>query len=51
MKSSTLCKNAKHKHQEKHSNNYLSQPTKSTNARMELERKNNGGGQPMTPGY
>jgi len=49
MESSTLCKDAKQEHQEKCSNPSISNPTKATNARMELERKNNGGGQPMTP--
>jgi hypothetical protein len=44
MESSTLCKNAKQEHKRKCSN-----PTKATNAMEELERKNKGGGQPMTP--
>jgi hypothetical protein len=49
MESSTLCRDAKQEHKEKCSNSCLSDPTKATNAIEELERKNNGGGQPMTP--
>jgi hypothetical protein len=49
MESSTLCKNAKQEHKRKCSNPSLSIPTKATNAMEELERKNKGGGQPMTP--
>jgi hypothetical protein len=48
MKSSTLCKDAKQEHKEKCSNPSLSNSTKATNAIEELERKNKGGGQPMT---
>jgi hypothetical protein len=46
MEISTL--NAKPEHQE-FSNISLPNLTKETNARMGLERKNNGGGQLMTP--
>jgi hypothetical protein len=49
MKSSTLCKDAKQEHKGKCSNPSLSRLTKATNAIEELERKNNGGGKPMTP--
>jgi hypothetical protein len=49
MESSTLCKDAKQEHKGKCSNPSLSNPTKATNAMEELERKSNGGGQPMTP--
>jgi hypothetical protein len=49
MESSTLCKDAKQEHKGKCSNPSLSIPTKATNAMEELERKNKGGGQPMTP--
>jgi hypothetical protein len=49
MKSSILCKDAKQEHKGKCSNPSLSILTKATNAMEELERKNNGGGQPMTP--
>jgi hypothetical protein len=49
MDSSTLCKDAKQEHKGKCSNLSLSNPTKATNAMKELERKNKGGGQPMTP--
>jgi hypothetical protein len=49
MERSTRCKDAKQEHKEKCSNTSLSNPTKATNAMEELERKNNGGGQPMTP--
>jgi hypothetical protein len=49
MKSSTLCRDAKQEHKGKCSNPCLSNPNKATNAIEELERKNNGGGQPMTP--
>jgi hypothetical protein len=48
MESSTLCKDAKQEHKRKCSNHFLSNPTKATNAMGELERKNKGGGQPMT---
>jgi hypothetical protein len=48
MESSTLCKDAKQEHKGKCSNPSLSNPTKATNA-MELERKNKGGVQPVTP--
>ena len=44
-----LCKNAKQEHQEMCSNPSLSNPTKATNAKEELERKNYGGNQLMTP--
>jgi hypothetical protein len=49
MESSTLCKDAKQEHKEKSSNPSPSNPTKATNAMEELERKNKGRGQPMTP--
>jgi hypothetical protein len=49
MESSTLCKDAKEEYKGKCSNPSLSNSTKATNAMEELERKNNGGGQPMTP--
>jgi hypothetical protein len=49
MEISTLCKDAKQEHKEKYSNPSLSNPTKATNAMKELERKNKGGGQPITP--
>jgi hypothetical protein len=49
MESSTLCKDAKQEHKGKCSNPSLLNPTKATNAMEELERKNKGGGQPMTP--
>jgi hypothetical protein len=49
MESSTLCKDAKTEHKGKCSNPSLPNPTKATNAMEELERKNKGGGQPMTP--
>jgi hypothetical protein len=49
MESSTLCKDAKQEHKGKCSNPSLSRLTKATNAMEELERKNNGEGQPMTP--
>jgi hypothetical protein len=49
MESSKLCKDAKQEHKGKCSNPSLSNPTKATNAMKELERKNKGGGQPMTP--
>jgi hypothetical protein len=49
MESSTLSKDAKQEHKGKFSNPSLSNPTKATNAMEELERKNNGGVQPMTP--
>jgi hypothetical protein len=49
MESSTLCKDAKQEHKGKCANPSLSNPTKATNAMEELERKNKGGGQPMTP--
>jgi hypothetical protein len=49
MESSTLCKDAKQEHKGKCSNPSLPNPTKATNAIEELERKNKGGGQPMTP--
>jgi hypothetical protein len=45
---STLCNDAKQEHQ-RCSNPSYSNPTKATNAKMELERKNNGGNQQMTP--
>jgi hypothetical protein len=48
MESSTLCKDAKQEHKRKCSNPSLSNPTKATNVMEELERKNKGGGQPMT---
>jgi hypothetical protein len=48
MESSTLCKDVKQEHQENWSNPSLSQPTKATNAMEDLERRNKGGGQPMT---
>jgi hypothetical protein len=51
MESSTLCKDAKQGHKGKFSNPSLSNPTRATNVMEELERKNNGGGQPMTPRY
>jgi hypothetical protein len=49
MESSTLCKDAKQEYKGKCSNTSLSNPTKATNAMEELERKNKGEGQPMTP--
>jgi hypothetical protein len=49
MESSTLCKYAKQEHKGRCSKPSLSNPTEATNAMEELERKNNGGGQPMTP--
>jgi hypothetical protein len=49
MERSTLCKDAKQEHTGKCSNPSLSRLTKATNAMEELERKNNGGGQPITP--
>jgi hypothetical protein len=49
MESSTLCKDAKQEHRRKCLNPSLSNPTKETNAMEELERKNKGEGQPMTP--
>jgi hypothetical protein len=49
MESSTLYKDAKQEDQEKCSKPSLSNPTKTTNYMKELERKNNGGGQLMTP--
>jgi hypothetical protein len=51
MESSTLCKDAKQRHKGKFSNPFLSNPTRATNVMEELERKNNGRGQPMTPRY
>jgi hypothetical protein len=48
MESSTLCKDAKQEHKRKCSNPSLPNPTKATNSMEELERKNKGGGQPMT---
>jgi hypothetical protein len=48
MESSTLCKDAKQEHKEKCSNPSLSKLTQATNSMEELQRKNNGGGQPMT---
>jgi hypothetical protein len=51
MKSSTLCKDAKQEHKGKCTNPSLSNPTKATYAMEEFERKNKGGGQPMTPRY
>jgi hypothetical protein len=48
MESSTLCKDAKQEHKRKCSNPSLSNPNKATNDMEELERKNKGGGQPMT---
>jgi hypothetical protein len=49
MEISTLCKDAKQEHKGMCSNPSLSNPTKAKNAMEELERKNKGGGQPMTP--
>jgi hypothetical protein len=49
MGSSTLCKDAKQEHKGKCSNPSLLNPVMATNAMEELERKNKGGGQPMTP--
>jgi hypothetical protein len=49
MESSTLCKDANQEHKRKCSNPSLSNPAKATNAMEELERKNKGEGQPMTP--
>jgi hypothetical protein len=49
MERSTLCKDAKQEHKGKCSNPSLSNSTKATNNMEELERKNKGGGQPMTP--
>jgi hypothetical protein len=49
MESSTLCKDTKQEHKRKCSNPSLSNPTKATNAMEELERKNKGEGQPITP--
>src|SRR3954469_16185648 len=43
-----LCKDAKQEHQ-RCSNPSHSNPTKATNARIKLERRNNGGNQQMTP--
>jgi hypothetical protein len=51
MESSTLCKDAKQEHKRNCSKPSLSNPTEATNAMEELERKNNGGGQPMTPRF
>jgi hypothetical protein len=48
MESSTLCKDAQQEHKGKCSNPFLSRLTKATNVMEELERKKNGGGQPMT---
>jgi hypothetical protein len=48
MESSTLCKDEKQEHKRKCPNPFLSNPTKVTNAMEKLERKNKGGGQPMT---
>ena len=48
VESSTLCKNAKQEHK-RCSNPSHSNPTKATNAREGLERKNNGGNQQMNP--
>jgi hypothetical protein len=49
MESSTLYKDAKQEHKGNCSNPSLSNPTKAINTMEELERKNKGGGQPMTP--
>jgi hypothetical protein len=49
MESSILCKDANHEHLEKYSNHSLSNPTKASTFMEELERKNNGRCQPMTP--
>jgi hypothetical protein len=48
VESSTLCNDAKQEHQ-RCSNPSHSNPTIATNVRMELERKNKGGNQQMTP--
>jgi hypothetical protein len=51
MEMSTLRKDVKKEHQEMCSNPSLLNPTKATNTMKEIERKNNGGGQPMTSRY